>query len=68
MSLTISPIAQRSSGHQNREARRIQDRPCDPTKQPLVQCGATIGAHDKEIGAKGACLHQQKVTHLFSSG
>jgi hypothetical protein len=28
----------------------------------------TIGAHDKKIGAKGACLRQQKVTHLLSSG
>ena len=61
-------IGQHSSGHQNREARLVQDLPCDPTKQPLVQCGVTIGAHDKEIGAKGACLRQQKVTHLLSSG
>src|SRR6267143_4944553 len=43
----IPTIAQRSSRHQNREARLIQDRPCDPTKQPLAQCGVTIGAHDE---------------------
>jgi hypothetical protein len=28
----------------------------------------TIGAHDKEIGSKGACLRQQKVTHFLPSG
>jgi hypothetical protein len=68
MCLSIPAIAHRSSGHQNREARLIQDRPCDPAKQPLVECGVTIGAHDKEIGAKGGCLRQQEVTHLLSCG
>jgi hypothetical protein len=37
MSSSIPAIAERSSGHQNREARLIQNRPCDPTKHPLVQ-------------------------------
>jgi hypothetical protein len=39
--------AQRSSRHQYREASLIQDRPCDPTKNPLAQCGVTIGTHDE---------------------
>ncbi len=45
-----------SSGHQDRKTRLVQDRPCDPTKDPLAQFGLTVGAHDKEIGAKGCCL------------
>jgi hypothetical protein len=65
MCLSIPPIDQPSSGHQNREARLIQDRPGDSTKQPFAQCGMTIGTHDKQIGAKGARLRQQKLTRRF---
>jgi hypothetical protein len=28
----------------------------------------TIGAHNKQICAKGRCLRQQKVTHLLAAG
>ena len=28
----------------------------------------TTGAHDKEIGAEGACPRQQKLTHFLSAG
>src|SRR6267143_779693 len=68
MSLSIPTIARRSSRHQNREARLVQDGPCDPTKHPLAQLGLTIGTHDEEVGAKSHCLRQQKVTHPLSIG
>jgi hypothetical protein len=33
-----------------------------------VQFGLTKGAHNEEIGAKGGCLRQQKMTHLVPFG
>ena len=68
MSSSIPALAERSSGHQNREARLIQDPPCDPTKHPLVQFGVTVGAHHERIGAKGRCLGEQNATHLLTTG
>src|SRR5260370_26792264 len=58
----------RSSGHQDREARLVQDGPSDAAEHPLSQVRVTIGAHDEEIGAESGGLRQQQATHIFSAG
>ena len=59
---------QRSSGHQDREARLVQDRARDATEHPLSEVGVAVGAHDEEVDAESGSLRQQQTTHVFSVG
>src|SRR5258708_8739065 len=57
----------RSSGHQDREARLVQNGPRDATKHPLSHVGVPIGAHHEQIGAESGGLRQQQATHVLSA-
>ena len=58
---------ERSSRHQDREARLVQDRSRDATEHPLSQVGVTIGTHDEKIGTESGSLRQQQVPHVLSA-
>src|SRR6267378_7500052 len=57
---------QRSSGHQDREVRLVQDRPRDATQHPLSQVGVAIRAHDKEIRTESSSPRQQKIVRSLN--
>jgi len=52
ISLSIPTIAQRSSRHQNREARLIQGRPCDPPNNHRLSCDLLVMASSQATTAR----------------